>query len=1134
MTARLYLLSLLAVLNGISRVEAGSLVIPAWSFARGNVRIHTDPAEYADAGPVVGSGTEEPWGWTVEYDIDIPVTARYTLQICYAAAESRPIDVRLDSQGLGSVCNGVTFSPASSGRPAMPTWKSSGARWSFLGPGGRPAKLFDRSPLAAGKHTLKFSRRRALPHLVALRLDTEAEFPPDWKPPQFTVRDLESIPAADRKAFLSPDGAKLALPPALELSEIGVRGKLEIPAWTFDRGNARIYAAPEQYATGGPLAGDGPLLPPRQGSEQGGEGVVEYDIDFPVSAEYALRIRYAAVDPRPVDVFLDGRYVGKCCSGISVNTAGIVPPHRFLVSSESTTSEWLYDREKGKILKLSVAGGKHTVKLARPGPLPYLAALHFETEAEFPKDWQQAERKVDLSRVPAAQQAAFLPPEAVNTAALRLAVEQTIKTFGPGYDAGARHLKQLSELEARQKAAEAGTPEQKREALDAATALRAEIMQGHPLLDFDKLLFIKRPLDGYGHTYSDQHSVEMGGSLCVLSPVSPAGKVTSLVPELDGGLFDRFDLSFDARKVVFAYRRTNETFRIYEIGIDPAAGKMVPGSLRQLTSGGAEEAESIRRQVDHNKRRFDDMDPCYLPNGKIMFASTRAERLVFCSPGAAVTTLHVMDADGRNLRRLSESPVNETAPSMLPDGRVLYTRWEYVDKGLAHAQSLWAIRPDGSGVDHVYKNNTTWPAGMSSARAIPGSPRIVTAAGNHHYTAIGPVVLVDNRSSRNAPEAMTTITPEIGFPPRYGYPADGTRFGAFMDPYPLSEAFFLVSHLEGAPRGQKRRPYGLYMLDRWGNRAELCRDPRFSCFLPMPLRPRLKPMDIAATPATGDAVNAKKTASLFMQDVYQGMTGIKRGRVKYLRVMGALEWPWDQEGISWNLGVYDPHRKKVYGIAKVHEDGSACFTVPAEQNLFFQALDEDFMALQEMATFINMMPGERRSCIGCHETRRNAPAAASGRPLALDHPVQKLMPQPGDAGPRMVDFTADIQSILDKHCVGCHSGEKPKGNLDLVNVPSGKFSRSFDNLVSSGLICYRGGGRAGIEATPPLTHGSRVSRLPAMLRAGHGKVKLSREELVSIVTWIDANAPYYGAYSGRITAEDKDHPNFRALPLAAK
>jgi hypothetical protein len=335
-------------------------------------------------------------------------------------------------------------------------------------------------------------------------------------------------------------------------------------------------------------------------------------------------------------------------------------------------------------------------------------------------------------------------------------------------------------------------------------------------------------------------------------------------------------------------------------------------------------------------------------------------------------------------------------------------------------------------------------------------------------------------------------------------------------------------------------------LDAWGNRAELYRDPDISCFAPIPLRPRRRPSDLAPAAGThkaaarGRAADEKKMGSLFIQDVYRGMTGIERGRVKYVRVMGALEGPWSG-AISWNLGT-DPHRKKIYGIAKVHEDGSAYFNAPAEENLFFQALDENFMALQQMSTFINLMPGENRSCIGCHELRRNAPGLAGARPLALNHAPQTLAPQPGDTGPRMVDFVADVQRTFDKHCVGCHSGEDPKGRLDLVGVPIGKFNRSFDYLVGngrggSGLISYRacdGSGRAHVRAVPPLTHGSLVSKLTEQIRQDPCKANLTREEFIKIATWIDANVPYYGTYRGRRNPSDKDHPDFRALPLVGK
>ena len=238
-----------AVLTGAAaanRVEAGSVMIPAWSFARGNVRVDADPAEFADAGPVVVSGPAEHWGWTVEYDVDIPVEAEYTIQICYASAESRPVNVRVDSKLVGRACDRVTFGPMSSGDSTAPSSKSSGAKWDLAVSRGKVATVWDKSLLSKGKHTLKLTRRQPLPHLVALRLETDAEFPEDWQPPQFKVRDMDRIPAKFREAFLSTDGVQATLPPALALPKTKVSGSLVIPAHTFDSGNARNNAIPEQ------------------------------------------------------------------------------------------------------------------------------------------------------------------------------------------------------------------------------------------------------------------------------------------------------------------------------------------------------------------------------------------------------------------------------------------------------------------------------------------------------------------------------------------------------------------------------------------------------------------------------------------------------------------------------------------------------------------------------------------------------------------------------------------------------------------------------------------------------------------------------------------------------------------------
>jgi hypothetical protein len=229
--------------------------------------------------------------------------------------------------------------------------------------------------------------------------------------------------------------------------------------------------------------------------------------------------------------------------------------------------------------------------------------------------------------------------------------------------------------------------------------------------------------------------------------------------------------------------------------------------------------------------------------------------------------------------------------------------------------------------------------------------------------------------------------------------------------------------------------------------------------------------------------------------------------------------------------------KKVHGLATVHEDGSAFFTVPANENLYFQALDENFMELQRMRTFLNLMPGENRSCVGCHEFRNKAPHLRPANSMALDHPVEKLYPQPGDTGPRMVHYARDIQSILDKHCVSCHGGEKPKGDLALTGEPTGFFNRSYENLTKKALVSYlhtSGFGSSHVPAEPPLTFGSHRSQMVERIQKAPCKANITHEEFIRIVTWIDANAPFYGTHEGKKNVKWKNDPDFRPMPLAGK
>ncbi|MBC8426049.1 hypothetical protein H8E07_18195 [bacterium] len=382
---------------------------------------------------------------------------------------------------------------------------------------------------------------------------------------------------------------------------------------------------------------------------------------------------------------------------------------------------------------------------------------------------------------------------------------------------------------------------------------------------------------------------------------------------------------------------------------------------------------------------------------------------------------------------------------------------------------------------------------------------------------------------------MTNITPEIG------YPGMGPRTngrGVFRYPYPLSEKLFLVAH---HPQTKGSR-YGIYVLDAWGNRALLYGDPETSCYQPVVLKPRPRPTIIAPIEGVNDR-DSRKPATMFVQDVYQGLTGVERGTVKYIRVMEVFPTTWEQAVTGPGAGLQavavsykaDVGRKKIHGISTVHEDGSAYFTVTPNTNLFFQALDENYMEIHRMRTFINLMPGEKRSCVGCHEQRRKAPSI-SGRPTAMNHPALAPSPQPGDTGPRMVHYESDVQPILDKHCIGCHSGAKPKGDLDLSGTPKGLWNRAYVNLIDKNLVAHLDGGFGSANVPPerPMSFGSHRSKMVARIRKAPCKAKLTRNEFIRIVTWVDANAPYYGTHKGCKHAEGKDRPNFRPVPVAGK
>ena len=491
---------------------------------------------------------------------------------------------------------------------------------------------------------------------------------------------------------------------------------------------------------------------------------------------------------------------------------------------------------------------------------------------------------------------------------------------------------------------------------------------------------------------------------------------------------------------------------------------------------------------------------------------------------------------------------------MMEDGRILYNRWEYVYKGIAAVQPLWTMRPDGSASEEFYGDNIANPGVFWQARQVPGHPRLAVCIGcGHEPLGIGQVLLLDLSKEKRTAAPMTSLTPHVKtqnlrglYQLRNGQWREDIYGPFYSDPYPLSDKFFLVS-CNPDRRYNDETAYGIYLLDAFGNRVPIYHDPEISCWQPMLRRPR--PTPPVLMPARRTRRPTRPPATLFLNDVYRGLPGVPRGTVKYLRVMEQIPKPWAAEvdplrgedrnadgfgghlAVSWNAHIWIAVLR---GIVPVEEDGSAYFEVPARRNLFFQALDENFMQVQRMRTFVNFEPGERRSCIGCHEQRTQAPESRAA--LALGRPPAKLAAQPGEAAPRPLYYPTDVQPVLDRHCVRCHDGKDPKAAPDLRGELTTLFNRSYENIFQAGLVNtvreWAGGSYAmeNAEAVPPYTHGSHRSKLVTLLRAGHYEVQLSQEEWIKLVTWIDCGAPYYGSYYGRRNLKYQGQPDFRPVP----
>jgi hypothetical protein len=693
-----------------------------------------------------------------------------------------------------------------------------------------------------------------------------------------------------------------------------------------------------------------------------------------------------------------------------------------------------------------------------------------------------------------------------------------------------------------------------------AMKLKEDLLAGR--LGFREMMLVKRYSMEISHVYVYHiEAFRKGGGLYIFRPEADGGELRCIVDSSEG-MITTADLSYDGREIVFAWKRgglemcnpvnqseefdrsvSDNNYQIYRVNVDGTG-------LTPLTQG------------HHNN-----LDPCWLPDGGVAFISDRKPAYAYCW----VTTSPVvyrMDRDGKNQKRLSSNYLMDFTPSVLNDGRIIYTRWEYVDRAACPIQSLWAINPDGTALAGFYGNRVISPGTFMDAQPIPNSNKILATATNHNGPCRGGIVLIDTTRGANAKEAVTNLTPEVDI---YAHRLGGGPFGngmldcriggTYEKALAVDEQRFLVT-----------KGGSLQLRDFDANAVTLLTpQDGMGFYSARPIRETLVPpvvtgttMDrMAVLPEDGSVTGA--WATVFMQDVYNGLEPhVKRGEIKQIAVVQELEKSThspmnhlapDGSGMR-NVAVfgfqfplvscgatYAP--KKVWGFAEVNEDGSAAFKVPSEVPIYFMALDGEGRALQRMRSFTHLMPGEIQGCVGCHADRNSVATRPVGQ-LAMRGKPQDLAPP--EWGVRGFSYDHVVQPVLDRYCIECHNEREQPAGVDLSGDMTDFFNVSYDVLCRTGtqgernwlshgspsgpeydkvrgmspytewIWTINGAGHNVLEITPR-RWGSPASKLADIIRTGHpdqeGKprVEVADADRRKVYLWIDLNVPYYGTSS---------------------
>lgn len=688
--------------------------------------------------------------------------------------------------------------------------------------------------------------------------------------------------------------------------------------------------------------------------------------------------------------------------------------------------------------------------------------------------------------------------------------------------------------------------------LKARRTLRPEVF-AKASLDFDEIILFSRHAMHYKPNVCGVHtswSYKPGGDVLVVSGLQDHRSEQPLIGgKLGPGHVHGLDLFFDRSKIVFAWANQPHwppgfSTRWPRGGNDCYAFELrnttEPPHLYEMDL----ENRRIIQLTDHNF--WTDVEPVYCPDGTIAFTSDRSAHSPSCDGRMNDLTdhnLYSLSADRERIRRLTNQKDVDMHPHLLENGLIAYLRWEYQERHFWDVHSVWTVKPDGTMSDALFKQHFGTPLSVRDARSIPGTSKMVAIAAGHHCLPKGPVVILDPTVGINEPQGIELLTPgsmpqETG---RYKYKKLSADFdweqdwknrlvkdgsvrvagGFFMMPYAVSEKAYLVSYGYGNHEARRynyqhadvdSNGLGIYLIDSYGNMELIYRNPFHSCYGVLPFKNRPRP------PVLPDLVDMQKNyATCVVTDVYEGMDDVERGVVKYIRIAEALPWPIvPGEGVKrWDLSNrWCPVR--VIGTVPVEQDGSAHFKVPVADNasVYFQALDENHMEVRRMRSSISFQPGECRSCNGCHETQALPPAPQQG--LAARR--EPDMPQPPSWGSnRQIAFDEIVQPVLDRNCTKCHNATEPPAGLDF------SAGRAYRTIIDGGLVSLSPREGDG-SVTAAYQYGSHKSRLITKLLEEDSPctIDLGSDDWITLVTWVDANAPNAAGMWEKRTADGRN------------